>query len=681
MTTINDVARLAGVSISTVSHVVNNTRYVSPELRSRVEAAIDALESPPNFIVKKGRPRPQGHSPGNVYFLDFGLDACFSTALRGAVIRQLAGTGYSPVLVGMDRSISLSALQLLLDGAETRGMILAADFLPETVLTTVHRSWVPTVIVGAAEAEGLDHISSNVTGGIAASVKHLLRSGHERIALLCRGEENGFCAQAYQQELSHHGVTYDPALACTGLDREIDVLAAAEHVFALETPPTALIVENHAALRTVLRFLERDNIRIPQDVSLVAVNDFDWAPLYTPPMTTVCQDAETVAREACACLLARIEYAGADPLPTRSRIVPTRLIVRGSTVGIAHGPFGEKAAPASALSLTIQDKELLRTRKYTAAISFHYTGKAFMDLISGGISEVFNALGIYLIASMDAHFDPELQCRQLESLLLMKPDIVIAFPTDNLLTASTFRRIAADTKLILMTNVPDGLHPGDYVSCLSVNERSHGRLMGQGLGEYMQRRGLQKLAIIKHNANFFGTNQRDRAAVQILTEEFPDLDVCAEVGFSSERDVYELTRVLLREHPEIEALYVSWDGPAQEVMRALEDIGRRDVAISTADLDMPVALSMAGGGMVKAISAQCPYEEGNAIGLAAATALLGRSTPSYIAVEPVKVTPENLLRSWQRIFRAEAPEELRGRYRLFRHAAASSAGQGDGADL
>jgi len=68
---------------------------------------------------------------------------------------------------------------------------------------------------------------------------------------------------------------------------------------------------------------------------------------------------------------------------------------------------------------------------------------------------------------------------------------------------------------------------------------------------------------------------------------------------------------------------------------------------------------MAKGGMIKMISAQCSYEQGQAIALAAANAMLGKKTPSFIGIEPISVTPANLLKSWSQIFKEEPPSELK----------------------
>ena len=339
--------------------------------------------------------------------------------------------------------------------------------------------------------------------------------------------------------------------------------------------------------------------------------------------------------------------------------LPTKLAVRSSTCGIGRGPFGEKAASMNDLMLSEKERQSIRSKKATAVISFHYAGKAWMELHLKGIRNIFDSLGISIIGTTDAHFDPRLQCRQLESLRMLEPDILIAMPTDNKITADAFRRIAdSGIRLILISNVPDGLHPGDYVTCVSINEHSHGQNMGHGLGEYMSQHNLKHYGMIVHGADFYATAQRDNAAKQVLGEECPSLHLCGSVRFGKEDEVYQKAGDLIRRYPEIEALYISWDGPAMEVIAALTELGRTDIAIVTSDLDYADAVNMARGGMIKALSAQCPYEQGQAIALAAARSILNKEVPSFIGIESISVTSDNLLKSWKKVFKEEPRQEL-----------------------
>ena len=98
-----------------------------------------------------------------------------------------------------------------------------------------------------------------------------------------------------------------------------------------------------------------------------------------------------------------------------------------------------------------------------------------------------------LLQFVDAHFDPELQSKQLRSLKLLEPDILISIPTDTKITSQAYHEIASGkTKMIFMSNIPNGFKANDYVSCISVNERSHGRNIGRGLGENLRKNAFNK---------------------------------------------------------------------------------------------------------------------------------------------------------------------------------------------
>ena len=277
--------------------------------------------------------------------------------------------------------------------------------------------------------------------------------------------------------------------------------------------------------------------------------------------------------------------------------------------------------------------------------------KEFCNLLRDSFSDDEQ---IELLAATDSGVDA------IEKIQRYQPDVLISIPVDGKDTAEAFRAVAeSHTKLVLITNVPEGFTHRDYVSCISVNEHSHGSGMGRGLGEYMVRHGLKHAGLVCHGEqNFFATKQRDSAAEQALTEEYPEIHVCGRVDFLTEAEAYKKTLEFVRLYPELQALYVSWDGPALEVMRALTQAGRTDIVIVTGDLDYAIAMNLAQGGMVKMLSAQCPYEQGEAIALAAANGLLGKEVPSFIGVEPVSVNRENLLKSWRGIFKEEPPAEL-----------------------
>ena len=115
---------------------------------------------------------------------------------------------------------------------------------------------------------------------------------------------------------------------------------------------------------------------------------------------------------------------------------------------------------------------------YCRQCLFIYSGKSHSLLLEEGIRNIFDKFNIQIIAVVNAHFDPELQSKQLRSLKLLEPDILISIPTDTKITSQAYHEIASGkTKMIFMSNIPNGFKANDYVSCISVNERSHGRNM------------------------------------------------------------------------------------------------------------------------------------------------------------------------------------------------------------
>ncbi len=662
MATIKDIAKIAGVSTSTVSHVVNHTRYVSPELVEKVERAIQELDELPNFIIKKNR---TGQGAGGIKYIFILLSekgSLFQKQIEENIRNLLAATEYTLVSAEYNKDTSrLAVLKNMLTATPDLCGILAfpdeRGILTETFFQEISA---PVVLIGK-QIPGLnaDVFSPDMFDGGYQATRHLIKNGHEHIAYMGNSKDlSTWRFDGYQKALHDYGMKENKRLIFPNLNTEAEVFQVMDQMMAEEVPPTGIVVANSFPIMPLLKYLHAHNIVIPKEISVISLNDFDWSPLLAPELTCIDRQPPVCSALAFKALMKRIQGEEAE---YRQTTLPVRLNVRNSTCGIGRGPFGEKAESAEVLELSELEKEQIRSRHYTAAISFHYMGKAWMQLIEKGIKKIFEDLGISIIAVTDAHFEASMQCRQLESIRFLSPDLLIAVPVDSRDTAEAFQKVVqSETKLVLITNIPDGIARGDYVSCVSVNEYSHGRNMGHGLGKYMVRHGMKYAGIVRHgNQHFYATRQRDNAAEQVLSEEFPEIQICGEIHFQSESEVYKKTKEFVRHHSEVEAFYVSWDGPALEVLRALTELDRMDVAVVTGDLDHSIALNMAKGGMVKTLSAQCPYEQGEAIALAAANALLGKRTPSFIGIEPVLVTPENLLKSWSNIFKENPPDELR----------------------
>jgi ribose transport system substrate-binding protein len=406
----------------------------------------------------------------------------------------------------------------------------------------------------------------------------------------------------------------------------------------------------------LLSIIERMGLSCPQDISIVGFGDREWCSIASPPLTVLRQDIQAMGRLAAESLLNKIANVPNGRVEAR---VPVQLSIRKSTQIIGKGPFGEIATSPDELILSDKEIEVLRAGDYRVGISFHYCGTAWARLHEGGIRDTLRKVGVKVVAVTDSHFDPRLQITQLEGMRMLHPNAVIAIPTDDKATAHKFRDISKETKLIFISNVPDGFTKEDYASCVSVNEQENGRNAGMLLGELFKHRKGAKVGFINHGAPFYGTRLRDLAAEQVISESYHGNVKIVDIRYFYEMPrAYEVCREMLSEHPEIEGLYISWDGPALNAIRALKDLHREDVMIVTFDLDIEIATYLANGEFVKGISSQKPYEQGIAVGLATAKALLGDERYKYIGVSPYVVEPKNLSRAWKDILHERMPDSL-----------------------
>ena len=138
---------------------------------------------------------------------------------------------------------------------------------------------------------------------------------------------------------------------------------------------------------------------------------------------------------------------------------------------LAKGPRGEDPEPASVADLTDEEVEQIREMGATAAIVMHYGGNDWANAQIAGLKARFDELGIEVVATTDANFDPGQQVSDIETVMAMNPDIIVSIPTDPVATSAAYQAAAdAGVKLVFMDNVPDGLEPGtDYVSVVSAD--------------------------------------------------------------------------------------------------------------------------------------------------------------------------------------------------------------------
>jgi LacI family transcriptional regulator len=328
--TIREVASAAGVSIATVSRVLNGRPDVAPATR---EAVLRAVRDQ-RFSTNRSARALSGGRTGLVGItLPLIEAAYFANILSGAaeaLHEQDMHVILSPTHHLHDRAVTL--LDRLVHGT-TDGAIL---MLPEETgeeLMALRRLGYPFVVVDPRDPldEGVPAVSAaNALGGRAAT-QHLLSLGHRRIGAITGVPEWVASAErltGYRAALASVGVMPDPALVLE-CDWTIEGgEAAAPTLLDLADPPTAIFAFNDNMAVGVLRAASARGLRVPDDLSVVGFDDSEPAKIVTPPLTTVRQPLAEMGRMAVSLLLRQLENQRVEGLNVE---LQTRLVVRDST--------------------------------------------------------------------------------------------------------------------------------------------------------------------------------------------------------------------------------------------------------------------------------------------------------------------------------------------------------------
>jgi ribose transport system substrate-binding protein len=329
---------------------------------------------------------------------------------------------------------------------------------------------------------------------------------------------------------------------------------------------------------------------------------------------------------------------------------------------LSTGPHGEEPTPGKEVQLTDKELEQIKGMNATAAIVMHYGGNDWARAQIDGLRSQFEKMGIEVIATTDANFDPGKQVSDIETVLARKPDIIVSIPTDPVATADAYKAAAEQgVKLVFMDNVPDGLQQGeDYVSVVSADNYGNGvvsaHLMASELG------GEGKVGAIYHNADFFVTQQRYEAFKKTIQSDYKDIEIVEEQGiggpdFAGQAE--EAASAMLTEYADLNGIWAVWDVPAEGVVAAARTAGRNDLVVTTIDLGQPVAIEIASGGIVKGLGAQVPFDQGVTEAKLAGYGLLDKKAPPYVALPALPVTGDNVLDAWKTVYHQDPPEKLR----------------------
>ena len=310
--TIEMVARAAGVSLSTVSRILNGSAVVSEDKKLAVDGAIAKLGFVPNPVARA----LAGGRTLSVGVVTQAIDSPFyGTALRG-IEDELEPAGYSPLYVSGHWNAQGEARCIdVLRSRRVDGIIVLTGRLSDQALKACARN-LPVVVTGRSlKAPGLFALDfDNFEGGRLAT-QHLTLLGHRDIAFISGDPAHPDANErlrGYRAALEDAGIAYAPALVVPGQYNEISGLLAVDRLLESRQRFTAIFAANDQMALGVALGLHRRSLRVPDDVSLVGFDDLP-ASLYTmPPLSTVHQPAYELGRLAAAALLQML--SGGKPI-------------------------------------------------------------------------------------------------------------------------------------------------------------------------------------------------------------------------------------------------------------------------------------------------------------------------------------------------------------------------------
>ncbi|MGY1454736.1 LacI family DNA-binding transcriptional regulator [Streptomyces sp. SS8] len=337
---LKDVAARAGVSVKTVSNVVNGYTYVAPHTREKVEQALAELDYRPNLSARNLR---RGRT-GVIALALPELDAPYFAELSRFVIDAAVERGWTVLidqtdgLADREREVLQGIREQLIDGLIFSPITVGREELAARTDST------PMVLLGERVMDGpTHHVAIDNQRAAREMTEHLISLGHTRIGAI-GAQENPSANTAhlrlagYRQALEAAGLPYDERLAPpTASYHRADGAAVMRRLLELDEPPQAVFCFNDLLALGALRTALTSGLRVPDDLALAGFDDIEDGRYSTPTLTTISPDKARIARTAVELLDARIGGSGRGGRPAgddgRHEVeADYRLVVRESTV-------------------------------------------------------------------------------------------------------------------------------------------------------------------------------------------------------------------------------------------------------------------------------------------------------------------------------------------------------------
>ncbi len=333
LASIKDVARIAGVSIATVSRCLNNPERVKENTRNKVRSAILQTGYSPNTLAQSFR---RGKTHVIMVVLPSVGDPFFTGVMHG--IRAVASSkGYS-LLINETQFNTMSADEIgaMVVSRQADGIVLLASMSPfgTEVLSSKSQRTLPIVIgceTVSPELEGFPGVHSDNVAAAREATDYLLKLGHRKIAFIY-GQEKSLLTQdrerGYRSSMSDAGISIEEGWVSEGKLTIEGAIQATRGLLEHPRRPTAIFCANDEMAMGCLHQIRLAGLKVPEDISVVGFDDIRYAAISNPPLTTIRQPAEEIGERVMRRLLREIEEGRSTN--AEHEIVPHKLIIRES---------------------------------------------------------------------------------------------------------------------------------------------------------------------------------------------------------------------------------------------------------------------------------------------------------------------------------------------------------------
>ena len=327
------VAKRANVSIATVSHVINGTRYVSEETKAKVLKAMEELNYVPNSFAQGLRSKESKIIGLLIPIVEDETTNIFFMKMAQGIEKTLKKEGYNLIVSNTNENIEDEKAQIkIFNSRQIDGLIIVPTADDQSYMKDIVNDNYPVVFVDR-RPKGLkkDYIISDSFQGSYDAVNLLIRKGHHKIGLisgkLIPYTQAHIRYEGYRKALEDANLPLDDSLVKVGNSKFEVGYQLTKELLNGQTDITALFVSSNIMAMGAMRFLIDNNIKIPDEIAVIAFDNYEWTKVTNPPLTVINQSSYELGVKAAEVILRKIKKPSQS---YREYKLPTKLIIRNS---------------------------------------------------------------------------------------------------------------------------------------------------------------------------------------------------------------------------------------------------------------------------------------------------------------------------------------------------------------